>query len=699
MTESTDHDRGDPRVGALAAGKYKILRLIGRGGMGSVYEAQNVSLGKRVALKFVALGKDTDEGALHRFHREARAVSAVESAHIVQVFDTGQTDGGEPFLVMELLSGETLLQLLHTKRRLESLEAARIALDVARALVAAHALGIVHRDLKPANIFMHVPLGRAAPVVKVLDFGVAKNLCVDDGPRTVFGGLVGSPAYMSPEQARADRTIDQRADLWSLGVVLFQMLTGVRPFTGEAQEVLGKIANGPVPTIAERIRDAHPQLNDIVARCLKRDRDERLGSAAEFVRLLEALVNQGAGERAAALKSPWPQPPPSSDAFEQHKVRGSGQEGGAAFGPAPAPAGARMGQSAPASPFGAPEPSPLQGEPPSEGMEVVSWIELSPQIDASEAATIRLDSRNAPDFMRSLAASAPPTPAPFRPPPPPFQEEYASGTPPSSAPPEVQAPRSRPWEPGVEHSSTDVLAGFGGDNKAPDGAGAPNLLGQWGPGMTPHGTIKMSAADAARWPAVAPMRRLGADSSTAPLVQAANDGAAPSGTPRHASDARALSSGNQPFQKMLIVAVAIAGISMLLGTILYFTVLRGPATPSTIASPVPPQTTDASALPFNAPTPNTRATDTPVLDTSTAPPHAPASTTALSTEPAPLPAAILPEQSTPKATVTPPPASTGVRGAGAGSGGSTRKPQDCSKLIFVEKAQCLKGLPQKPRGR
>ena len=286
-----------PRQGTVLGGKYRLTRSLGTGSMGSVWAAINETTSREVAVKLI-LGSSPD--LRRRLLREARLCGALRHPNIIDMYDVAETADGEPFLVMELLSGETLAQLLKQKRRLESSQAARIALDAARALEAAHALGIIHRDLKPANIFLHSPPGTADSIVKVLDFGVAKNLVDDDGLRTVIGGLVGSPAYMSPEQARADRTIDHRSDLWSLGVVLFQMLTGTRPFAGEPHEVLQKLDTGAIATVSELVRDADPRLSAVVARCLKRDRDERFSSAAEVVRLLEEVVK---ADRSAAAPS------------------------------------------------------------------------------------------------------------------------------------------------------------------------------------------------------------------------------------------------------------------------------------------------------------------------------------------------------------------------------------------------------------
>lgn len=286
---------GAPFVpGTLIAGKYRLIKQIGEGAMGVVWSAVNEGTSGEIALKLI--WKPEPEYRV-RLLREAKACGNVRHKNVIQIHDVGQTDGGDPFLVMELLSGGTLAELLERKRRLPPPEAAAIGRDIARGLAAAHAKGIVHRDLKPANIFLHNEPGEDAPVIKVLDFGVAKNLALNDGLRTAAGGAVGSPVYMSPEQARRDRDIDERADIWSLGVVLFEMLTGERPFRGDLAEVLYQIQEGEIPTVARRMRRIDPAFDALVTGCLTRNRDDRLGPALEVARLLDEHAGSGASGR------------------------------------------------------------------------------------------------------------------------------------------------------------------------------------------------------------------------------------------------------------------------------------------------------------------------------------------------------------------------------------------------------------------
>jgi serine/threonine protein kinase len=282
----------DPRIGALAAGKYRVVRLIGRGGMGSVYEAQNVAIGKRVALKFLRAPAGADASVRSRFHREARLVSAIESAHIVQIFDTGETDTGEPFLVMEFLQGEDLASRIRRLGRLGVQNAASIAAQALRGLKRAHAAGVIHRDLKPHNIFL-IDGEDGKTHVKIVDFGLSKLLNADgdkgsflltQDPLTRAGTPVGTPFYMSPEQIEALDDIDHRTDLWSLGTILYESLAGTPPFseTSFARLVIAICHRDPTP-IASLVPDLPVLLARVVGRAMTRDRAQRYQSADDFL--------------------------------------------------------------------------------------------------------------------------------------------------------------------------------------------------------------------------------------------------------------------------------------------------------------------------------------------------------------------------------------------------------------------------------
>ncbi|WP_437939874.1 protein kinase domain-containing protein [Sorangium sp. So ce341] len=277
--------------GMLLARKYRLGRKIGQGAMGVVWAARNETTGREVALKVIAR---PDPSLRKRLLREAQSCGALQHPNIVDVIDVARTESGEPCLIMELLVGDSVAALLEARRRLEAPLAARIARDVAGALGAAHAVQIVHRDLKPANVFLHRPGEAGDFVVKVLDFGVAKSLAAASGATSTLD-VVGSPLYMSPEQLRADEDLDARADLWSLGVMLFEMLTGVRPFQGEGPQLLSQILSGEIPKVSRYLRRVDERLVRIVDRCLRRERQERFGTAEEVARELAAFVLPAAG--------------------------------------------------------------------------------------------------------------------------------------------------------------------------------------------------------------------------------------------------------------------------------------------------------------------------------------------------------------------------------------------------------------------
>jgi eukaryotic-like serine/threonine-protein kinase len=297
------------KAGDLISGKYRLIQRLGVGAMGAVWEAINQRTGKRVALKLIL--HPTDDLRV-RLLREARACGSLEHRNIIEIYDVGETESGDPFLVMQLLSGETLAGMLSRKRRIEPAFAARIGRDIASALAVAHEAKIIHRDLKPANIFLHREgnVGESEFVLKVLDFGVSKNLASADGPATVTGMVIGSPAYMSPEQIRMIKDVDCRSDLWSLGVILFELLTGVRLFRGTAQQMMAQVAVAPIPPVSSRVRHVPPELDAIVARCLERDRGARFQDAKEIERLLSAYADVSQMSRTTVNGST----PPASDA-------------------------------------------------------------------------------------------------------------------------------------------------------------------------------------------------------------------------------------------------------------------------------------------------------------------------------------------------------------------------------------------------
>ncbi|MBK7581298.1 MAG: protein kinase [Myxococcales bacterium] len=276
--------------GSIISKKYRLVRCLGEGGMGEVWEALNLRTQRPFALKLVHADSQIAPELRERMLREASVAGRLQHPNVIEVYDVGETEAGEPFLVMELLSGETLAELLDRRGNLDSTRAAAVGAEITAALGAAHASGVVHRDLKPANVFLHEDPGHGR-VVKVLDFGVSK-LLVPDGPSsTVTGAPIGTPAYMSPEQARGLRDLDQRTDLWSVGVMLFEMVAGRLPFDGTtAYAVVGEVLHGNVPRLSEHAPSVDPRLDAIVAKCLERDPELRWASARELGAAIESIL-------------------------------------------------------------------------------------------------------------------------------------------------------------------------------------------------------------------------------------------------------------------------------------------------------------------------------------------------------------------------------------------------------------------------
>ncbi|HEX6766477.1 MAG TPA: protein kinase [Polyangiaceae bacterium] len=284
----------------IVAQKYELLREIGRGGMGAIWEARNQTTLKRCAVKLLQSSEvASNQEMVKRFFREAQASSVVESEHVVQVFDSGfDGESGHPYLVMEILSGEDLEHVLKRHEALDPQAAARITLQAATGLAKAHAKGVVHRDIKPGNLFLS-QRDSGELLVKILDFGIAKvrMQALHDavGGLTRTGSLLGTPYYMSPEQSRGLPTIDARSDVWSLGVVLFEMLTGRVPFA-EAR-TLGDLMVAIITTKVPMVQDLAPwvpsDLAEVVHTALSRNLDERYADAAVMRDALARVARDG----------------------------------------------------------------------------------------------------------------------------------------------------------------------------------------------------------------------------------------------------------------------------------------------------------------------------------------------------------------------------------------------------------------------
>ena len=295
--------------GVLIEGKYKILRLIGSGGMGSVYEGENTRIRRRVAIKVLHAAIASEKSLVERFEREAQAAARIGSHHVADVLDLGDLESGERFMVMEYLEGETLAERLKAKKIIPPIEFLTIATQLLEGLAVMHKAGIVHRDLKPGNIFL--ARAESGDFVKILDFGVCKFRASHDLQWTTSGAnILGTPGYMSPEQITSD-TVDGRADLYSVGILLYRSASGRFPYEAESSsELLLQIRDGTPTPIETYAPDIDKEFAAIVMKSIEREPDKRFQTAKEFQ---EALVAWSEGaERVENLLAEFLDRPPAS---------------------------------------------------------------------------------------------------------------------------------------------------------------------------------------------------------------------------------------------------------------------------------------------------------------------------------------------------------------------------------------------------
>jgi serine/threonine-protein kinase len=284
-----DQTDGDSvREGEILAGKYRIERVLGRGGMGVVVAARHLELDERVAIKFLLPSTLTNPEAVGRFAREARAAVKIRSEHVARIIDVGRLENGAPYIIMEYLEGEDLAAWLEARGRLPVEQAVQFMLQACEAVAAAHSIGIVHRDIKPSNLFV-IRLADGTLSLKVLDFGISKRAGLDptDPAITSTAALLGSPLYMPPEQLRSARDVDARSDIWALGAVLYELVGGEPPFPGTSLgEVMARVLERAPQPLRKSVPDVPVELEAVIAKCLQKPREHRYANVAALANAL-----------------------------------------------------------------------------------------------------------------------------------------------------------------------------------------------------------------------------------------------------------------------------------------------------------------------------------------------------------------------------------------------------------------------------
>ena len=303
---------GPGLVGTVIEEKYELIRMLGEGGMGAVFEAQHVVIGSRVAVKTLHPEAAGQPEALERFQREAQAAGTIGHPNIVRVHDIGQLPGGLPYMVMDFVEGQSLAEIVYTEAPLEPERAVSLAVQMLDALGAAHEKGIVHRDVKPENVQVSVD-AEGREVARLLDFGISKFREIDPERQSLTrtGTILGTPLYMAPEQACGETDIDHRIDLYAVGVALYVMLTGRQPYTAPNYNALMvKIITEPPRPLGELNDELSPELVAVVEKSMAREREDRFSSAREFIDALEGKVTVEPPPPAARAgdgrrRSPW----------------------------------------------------------------------------------------------------------------------------------------------------------------------------------------------------------------------------------------------------------------------------------------------------------------------------------------------------------------------------------------------------------
>ncbi len=313
-------EKSDPLIGLTIAEKYRIDHLIGKGGMGVVYEGMHLMLDRPVAIKVLHKNMNMDEKAAARFIREAKAAAKIEHPNAVTIHDFGVLADGSAYLVMEFIKGDSLRHYLMVHGKVDLERAVDWISQVCAVLEVAHKHGIIHRDLKPENVMLkQSPDGSV--IVKVVDFGLAKltSSLEGGGHLTQTGEVMGTPHYMAPEYYEGEN-IDNRADIYAIGIIFYEMLTGITPFSGTMQSIIGgHLFKDPRP-LFEAVPGVDQRINDVVLKALKKKREERTASAAEFAQSLKQACQAVVSKQSVAQMPPPPvvsQPPPPPDAISQ----------------------------------------------------------------------------------------------------------------------------------------------------------------------------------------------------------------------------------------------------------------------------------------------------------------------------------------------------------------------------------------------
>ena len=298
-----------PAPGDRIAGKYDVLRVIGEGGMGIVYEVVHTRLQQRAAIKMLLPRVQAMPDVSARFEREARAACRLRSRHAVRITDVDHDDRGRAYMVMEFLEGHDLSAELEARRKLPTVEGVDVLLQACAAMAEAHASGVVHRDLKPSNLFLVNEGGER--IVKVLDFGISKLTAEGEAAVTSTFATMGTPLYMSPEQIRSTKNVDARTDIWSLGVILYEVLAGERPFQGTTTAAAAAIVADEPPLLRTFAPDVPEGLQAVVHKTLAKKPEERFADVRSFAQALAAYGSNRDALRAieSSLSAPPPTPP------------------------------------------------------------------------------------------------------------------------------------------------------------------------------------------------------------------------------------------------------------------------------------------------------------------------------------------------------------------------------------------------------